>query len=66
MTSRMKPETFTSREQVVLIVDQWRPDLSSAEIDLLDAMNRYAGSHARHLNHSLNTNEEASRIMEDA
>jgi hypothetical protein len=41
---------FSSREQVVLIVNLWRPDLSSVQIELLEAMSRYAGAHARLLN----------------
>jgi Aspartyl/Asparaginyl beta-hydroxylase len=35
---------FISREQVVFIVYLWRSDLSSVEIELLEATSRYASS----------------------
>ncbi len=50
----------TAEERIVLIVDLWRPDLSPAEVALLQGLHRYAFAYAHDLNRYWSANARAS------
>ncbi|HWD74341.1 MAG TPA: aspartyl/asparaginyl beta-hydroxylase domain-containing protein [Solirubrobacteraceae bacterium] len=50
----------TEADRIVLIADLWHPDLSAAEIRLLEGLHRYADAAARQLNTYLSSNAVAA------
>jgi aspartate beta-hydroxylase len=49
----------TEADRIVLIADLWHPDLSAAEIRLLEGLHRYADAAARQLNRYWSSNAVA-------
>ncbi len=50
----------TAEERIVLIVDLWHPDLSPAEVALLQGLHRYAFAYAHDLNRYWSSNARAA------
>jgi aspartate beta-hydroxylase len=51
----------TDQDRIVLIVDVWHPDLSDAEVGLLEGLHAYTAHHARRLSRYWSANEAAAR-----
>ncbi len=55
----------TDHDRIVLIADLWHPDLSAAEVRLIEGLHRYTYAHARKLDGFWASNAAAARTAAD-